>query len=909
MVPREGVDAFVKQTGWHVSTPEQRELAAENLESGSAAQQALAAGEQVVRAGTLGIAPGLEGWQQREKVLRRESPIISGVAQGVGAVAPALATGGLAGGLAGAAGLGARGAAAVALAGEGLAGGFADELEQARYESRDVSVGNVMLYGLGGELVGRALPHALSMGAGRIKRALTGAEAAAGDGLQDALVATEGHAVKNQAELATELPVGSPERREALRATASQQYDQMATEGAAELDTIADLTSKMGDTSSSPKVVARLRETLAEDSPAQTDWFTAQKQRLSQLKDDLRAPMERTGPPTLDEYVATIKTDAGRQKAIDEVTDEVVARANKRGLNRPEGADWSPVQTEELAKIQDEVLIEWSPKPRGLRDSAGLQGFSKRADQIIEGTLGKLDRTTDTAEQYLLARHAKKQLQQLSKKMSLVKGPQDAILHEEMRGLIDDAWRGVNEGLKDRALFGAAADIEADINGAWSDKVLRGLGVAEGDLARKVDVDFKTGRTLAEYDPRKVRSFLQGDAVDRALAQGKLAQVLEGAEEMAAAHERHGTWAPDQIAKLRDSVARVRQKLSLAEELQAAKNAVDDVGEKAGKTVGQQATDAVKGYAVSRAAGAAGAAAGGLIGGPVGAALGWGVGEVASAVGKRLVGIDAAARAATKQTARNLAGVGLGYAQRVAGNVSRGMAGGALAAGAMTAIARFQGDYPDAHASFEAKRKVLDQHQLQPEVLYETLGNALGDLPKVRPDLFQAIVKRTSQKVRFIRENLPPGLAASLLYPNGTPPSQSDLRDFATLWNTVMDPQTVLQDIDAGTATRQQMDILKKSDRDLYDQLRGDIIEMVGTHFKDVPTSTKASLDLLLGADGLAGPIFSSAAARYVGDAKKAAAERGQRPPPPPTPQQGAGAAGPAGLNAIQTSVTNRTAA
>src|ERR1044071_8732371 len=101
MVPREGVKAFTEQTGWHVSTGEQREVAAANLESGSTGQQALAAGEQVVRTGTLGIVPGAEGWQQREKVLRRESPVVSAVAQGAGAIAPALATGGLAGGIAG----------------------------------------------------------------------------------------------------------------------------------------------------------------------------------------------------------------------------------------------------------------------------------------------------------------------------------------------------------------------------------------------------------------------------------------------------------------------------------------------------------------------------------------------------------------------------------------------------------------------------------------------------------------------------------------------------------------------------------------------------------------------------------------------------------------------------------------
>src|SRR3990172_974875 len=173
MVPEEGVKAFTEQTGWHVSTAEQRQVGAENLESGSVGQQAIAAGEQAVRTGTFGIAPGLEGWEQREKVLRRESPVVSMAAQGVGAIAPALVTGGIAGGVAGGLGLGARGVGAASMVAEGLAGGLADEIEQARYETRDVSAGNVFLFGLGGELVGRALPHALSLGAGKIKRALT----------------------------------------------------------------------------------------------------------------------------------------------------------------------------------------------------------------------------------------------------------------------------------------------------------------------------------------------------------------------------------------------------------------------------------------------------------------------------------------------------------------------------------------------------------------------------------------------------------------------------------------------------------------------------------------------------------------------------------------------------------------
>jgi len=973
MVPREGVKAFTEQTGWHVSTGEQREVAAENLESGSTGQQALAAGEQVVRTGTLGIVPGAEGWQQREKVLRRESPVVSAVAQGAGAIAPALATGGLAGGIAGGVGLGARGAALLGAAGEGIGGALSDEVEQARYESRDVSVGNVMLYGLGGELVGRALPHAFSLGAGNVRRALTGAEAAAGEGLTDALVSTEERALKSQADLATELPKGSAERAEALRATAPQQYDRMATEAASDLDQIADLTSQMGDTTSAKKLAQRLRDALPEESPAQVDWVTDTKRHIADAQGAISSPLERQSAPSVDDYLKRIKGDQAKQKAFDELTDEVVRRAKERGIDvagqLPEGLEQTATEyahdaarrrlrgvadhtgdaeldalagqigerSPALQALPDEMkrainqrtgsasledVTAWARDREALRAGHGLglspearqaqmQGvwdevlaekvppetlakkYPKQArqfDKILDQTLGKLDRTTDIGEQYLIARDARLRLQTAA----------SGFEAEQLRDAAERVAQRLDQGLRDESIFGGAASLERDL-GQGADKVRGAEHTVHGDLARKLD-----GDRLA-FDAKKVRSFLQGDAVDRQLSQGQLEQMLEGAEEMAAAHERHGTWSPDQIQKLRDAVGRVRGRLSLADELQAVKS-LPKAGP-AAKSLGEEAVDRIKGYAVNRAAGAAGAAVGGVIGGPVGAALGWGVGEVATNLGKRLVGIDRAARQATKQAARNFAGVGLGYAQRVSGAVSQGAAGGALAAGAMTALQRFQGDYSTPEASFDAKRKVLDQQQLQPEVLYDALGSALGDLPKVRPDLFQAVVQRTSEKVKFIRENLPPGLQASLLYPNGTPPSHSDLRDFATLWNTVMNPETVLHDLNAGTATQQQMKILKASDRDTYDQLRSDIVTTVGEHFRNIPTSTKNSLDLLLGADGLAGPLFSSTAARYIGDATKVEQQRQQRPPPPPQGSKPTAGVTPGGLSAIQTSVTNRQAA
>lgn len=890
MVPEEGVKAFTEQTGWNVSTAEQRHAAklamGDGMQAGEVVQAAV---EKAGRTATFGLT-GPMGREERERqaAFQDEHPYIAMGAQAAGAFVPAAAAAALTGGAGTALGLSAGEAGLVAGAAEGLAGGAADETEQARYETRDVSAGNIFLYGLGGEIVGRALPHGLAMGAGKIKRALTAVEEAAGEGIPSALAGAEARSVESQARLARDLPPGSPERAAALRDSAAHQYDRMATEGANDLRDLTAATTKMGETNAK-RVSERLRETMADPSPAQTEWFTGARERLNGAKGEMRAPMpvDAPAPTTMDDFLEGVAGKKAKAKAAEEVTDEVMERAQKLGVDPATGAaEWERIQREVLAE-------KAAQRTTTLADAPGARPLVKDFDKVIEDGLKKLDKTTDTAEQFLAAREVKQQLQALSDRVSKLKGP----AAEQMKTSIDGAWQHVAEGLTDKSLFGAAADIEREISSPFRDKVAQSLGQVEQDLARGA------GETGREFDPKRVRSFLKGDKVDRAVTQGHLERVLEGAEEQLAAHERHGTWDPHDIAKSRERIGRVRESLGLADEIRVAR---DEVIPAAAKTV--------TGSTASEAAAAATSAGESALRGLAESGLESIVNHVVPfggtilKLGKRIAGIDGAARAATKQVARNLAGVGLGYAERMAGRVSRGAAGAGLATGAMTALARFTGDYSGPEESFEAKRKLLDDEQVSPDVLYDVLGHSLGDLPKVNRELFQAIAQRTAEKVRYMRENLPPGLQVSLLYPNGTPPSRSALRDFATQWNTVMDPESVLHDIDAGTATPLQMTTLKGSDPDLYDQLRGDVIEQVGTHFAQVPMSTKLQLDILFQADGLAGPLFSSAAADMIGEAMQAQKEMGQKAPMPPPSggDAGQGAHGPSGLESIQTSVTNR---
>jgi hypothetical protein len=933
MVPEEGAQAFAEQTGWHVATPEQREYGAKLLESGGLGQQALAAGETAIRTGTLGLVPGLAGgWQQRAEIQREEHPYIAGASQALGALAPALLTGGAAGVVGGAAGLGRVGLGVAGAVGEGLAGGLAEEVEQARAETRDVSAGNILLYGLGGEIVGRALPKALAMGAGKVRRALSAVDEVAGEGVSSALAGAEARSVETEARLARDLPAG-PERQAALERTAKQQYDRMAPEAAADLDGIIQAAGEMGETSGNAKVVERLKQAMPDEAPAQQNFFTEAKQRLDQARRKMREPLEAPGPatkspvslegksledlralPIEDESdlarVANLKTNTEFQKTgrvksndgahgitlVDDGGDLVLRDGRHRLLAAQElerDTIWGRLVDGKTGKeiYQGEIpLKKLSAKAPSLADAPGLGGFAKRVDQIIGDGLKRLDKSASAVDQFLISRDIKQQLQGVSKKMGLVKEPQEQLLHDQMHGLIDESWRAIRDGLADESLFGGAAKIERDINGAWTDKVAGGLNTTERDLARKVDVDPKTGRSVYEADPGKMRAFLKSDRVDRAITSRKLDDVLDGAEDMVRAHEVHGTWDPKKLAEQRQRIARLRETRQFADEIQVAQATKAERAAAAPASV----ADKLKAYGKAEALDYAAEHVASLL--PYGGQI--------YRLGKRVLGIDQAARSATKQTARRLAGTAAATAE-----TGLGTAASLAPVPTMTALARFTGEYSGPEESFEAKKKILDAEQVSPEALYEAIGASLEDLPKVNPGLFQQIAARTAEKVRYCRANLPPGIQTTLMYPNGTPPSQSAMREFATMWNTVMDPHSVLEDIATGTATGQQMKHLQQSDPDLYEQLRGDVVSEIGANFRSVPLSTKLQLDILFNADGLAGPFFSSKAGDMIGQSLKDDQARGQPAGAMAEPSkfdQGDTGAGPGGLTAIQNSVTNR---
>lgn len=221
-------ERLVAESGGDLSIPHPDQIAdiERRAAHGTTAEQTLGALEAVGRTASFGAWQGAgtpEEIAGRQQTLREESPGVAFGAQAIGTVAPAIAGGALGSAVGGAVGLGARAAGALGVAAEGAAGGLAGEVEEAQAQGRPVSPGLAMLTGIGGEVVGRALPAAIRAGVNRLMPAESAAAVVAGEAVADV---SKGAAKKAQTQLAEDayhMPPG-PDRDAALASTAQHQY-------------------------------------------------------------------------------------------------------------------------------------------------------------------------------------------------------------------------------------------------------------------------------------------------------------------------------------------------------------------------------------------------------------------------------------------------------------------------------------------------------------------------------------------------------------------------------------------------------------------------------------------------------------------------------------------------------------
>lgn len=714
-VPAAEADARAEAEGLDYATLGEISKFNEREKYGSAGQTALGALELAGESATLGLyAAEGEDADARRRVLRRDSPVLAFGAEVAGA-APGIAAGALTAGVAPTLGVGLRAARVASIVAEGGVSGFAQEQVQAREEGRDIDVGNILLYGVGGEIAGRVIPKALGAG---LRKVVGGGEDVLAGGADNVLVRAEQRATQSGSDLAEAAP--GPERDRFLKDNARDLVNGASERARKNLDEASAKFQDLGDISKKRSKIANL----------------------------------------------VSKEHAGQDR-------------------------WVHDQLENLRTARAEV--------EALQDTPGLQGMAKKLGTYLEDAEGRMTGSRKAADRFIEADQVKRGLQRYHVSLGRSKmNAQDAVYHEQMMSVVDAVQENIRRGLEDESLWGRAARFQADVNSAWHNRWFQGAPVTEGDLARITGKEFDA-KPIVEFDPAKVRGFLEKDKIGRGLTEEKLNDVLDGYQEMAEAHRKWNMTSAADLDKLQANVAEVRRSIAEADEIQAATPRAQKA----------EAAEAAMDQLVSQ----------GL---PL-------VGSAYVMTKRALRNINTAGKSHIRSSANMLVNGTrrVGKALEGAGDKGAG-AVGVVAAGQLrerqTNDARFMGTHPTMTQAFMAKREQISTAMQEPGQLADAITASLGDLPEAMPDVHFRLTVRMTEAMSYLSQNLPPSIENSLMGRHALPPDVQAVRQFAKLWEAVMDPGAVVQDFATMQATVPQARAIEAVHPDIFAQLQNDAI-------------------------------------------------------------------------------------
>jgi hypothetical protein len=931
-VPDDEADAAVINSGGTLDYPDEVELErGGRLEQfGSTGQQALGALESTVRTATFGAVPGFgtpEEIAGRELTLREESPGVSFGAQALGSAVPGLGAAGAAGRALRAVGATGKVLSAGTVLAEGAAGGLAEEVEQARFEDRPVSAGKALMWAIGGELLGRAVPAMVRSGAQRLGARL--APDAAAETVGSLLPQAERKALESAADVADGVPVG-PDRDVFLVNAERQVMDTAAERMAGSLDSltkdfdsVVDIGTKRG----------KLEGIVAPYHPAQRQWANAMSEEALSLREQMTGARRARGPQAVDReaYLQTFAADV-RGQIDDELTDEVDDLLEASGTKAKPGSDaWKQAEQQVLeGRVASQTPIGGAPASKGFGDTPGLSKIARDVGEILKRGSKELDEAEEAVDLFITGDRMKRSLAAQEEKLTRMLKKTDVVdpaSVEDARNLVRRFREQVRTDLEREDYWGRAGQYQQGINKSMADNWIPGAGIVKQDLARRVKSDFATGKQVHRFSPKRVRSFLEADTVGRDLTPDFLEQQLRGAEDALATARKFGTESEETLGRMQKSVDSVREQLKLADDVKAAKGraaekaGIDSESAKVAKEKARAESVASRETARAEAKAATDAAnvereaerRDDMFSAAVGAGVGliadsFGLGAVAGMAAKalrvkKLVGTlgaasDGAIRTAARGAIRGSSARALRFVEKGADAATK-----VTVPVATTALARFQGSYPTPQTAFDARRRAIEAVANDPLLLPRAVATTLGDLDETDPQLYGDISARLFAMADYLRENMPSQMSASMTQPNGIPMSRATMRDIALKWNSVTEPRTVFEDVRDGLASPTQLRALEAVHPDLYEELKLQMHREVAEYGGTMPTQKKIRLDILFEGDGMAGRAFAWPLAMAI---KQGRAERRQRSQgSTPNSQANTTAAPARGLTAISASVTN----
>jgi hypothetical protein len=158
-------------------------------------------------------------------------------------------------------------------------------------------------------------------------------------------------------------------------------------------------------------------------------------------------------------------------------------------------------------------------------------------------------------------------------------------------------------------------------------------------------------------------------------------------------------------------------------------------------------------------------------------------------------------------------------------------------------IARFLGSADTLREAYDSKRETLKQMAGDPMTMVDDLADDFAELHDNAPDLHAEVVAQTYKVAAFVQGKLPPVVGASLVRPEGSPPSALAIRQFALYFSAAVDPGSVIEDVTNNRARKEQVDTLRELWPDTYDKLKMAVLEQMAATRPTIHQRTR--LDLL----------------------------------------------------------------
>lgn len=565
-----------------------------------------------------------------------------------------------------------------------------------------------------------------------------------------------------------------------------------------------------------------------------------------------------------------------RSDIFEEVVNSSLKRSHVRGKIEGDPAAMLAAARQEGARVRAELQAI-----RLDAETFGNASLIKKTTNYTSKLIDEIDRAADPADAFIALDKLKRGLQRdrihLGRSALRLTSADDIGKTQALGQAFENLQEGTRTLLMHEGTWGPAAADQRGINAAW-EQWFASKQLFERNILSQVGETFD-GRAIQRADPDKIANYIdklgreRGALIDEQVrahvaATRGLADAIDTAYDLGAKRET--------VAGIRSAADRVAASLTSADKTIRVANQV------------QAVLDAES--AASKLSGMLGPSIGAVIAGPFGAAAGAAAGfasrpaqQIRLAAAMQSLGdsVDGRILAAVRSVLRPVES-GAGRATQAVGKGAVGK----VPARTMALSAFTQGDETPRQAFVRHAREVYRAND--PVQATQAMGRNLDPLYSHAPQTAQAATATVNRAAAYLATKLPAkAVEVNIFSPTKqeTNISDHDLHKFATAWATVNDPLSMLDDMERGMLTQEQVEAVRVVYPELYRHIQQKTLEALGKQKTPPPYDMRTQLDLMLGLNGAGEPSLAPAFQRTLAAIGQAVEAAAQKPQPGPSGQ------------------------